>query len=142
MRPSAKPKLEPITTMSASSAERAVPYLARVLQYHLLSDPESPFWTAEGTVVFVDISGFTKMSERLARKGREGAEEISETIGAGFATMLAVAYGTAAACSSSAATRCCCWFHGEDHAANAPRRGGGMRRTLRDVGAIESSAGK
>ena len=32
-------------------------------------------------MVFVDISGFTKMSERLARQGRVGAEELTEVIG-------------------------------------------------------------
>ena len=38
-------------------------------------------WTEEGTAAFVDISGFTKLSEQLARKGREGAEQITEVIG-------------------------------------------------------------
>ena len=32
----------------------------------------------EGTFVFVDISGFTKMSERLARQGKVGAEEVTD----------------------------------------------------------------
>ena len=31
--------------------------------------------------LFADISGFTKLSERLARRGREGAEELVEAIG-------------------------------------------------------------
>ena len=40
----------------------------------------SPTWTLEGSVVFVDISGFTKLSETLARKGKEGAEQVTEAI--------------------------------------------------------------
>ena len=32
----------------------------------------------DGTIVFVDISGFTKMSERLARNGKVGAEEVTD----------------------------------------------------------------
>ena len=30
--------------------------------------------TLDGTMVFADVSGFTRLSERLARKGQEGAE--------------------------------------------------------------------
>ena len=48
-----------------------------------------------GTVVFVDISGFTKLSEGLAKHGKVGAEELTATIGSCFVELLdlAVAYG-------------------------------------------------
>ncbi len=48
-----------------------------------------------GTVVFVDISGFTKLSEGLAKHGKVGAEELTATIGTCFVALLdlAVAYG-------------------------------------------------
>src|SRR6266496_6814850 len=73
-------------------AERVVPYLARILQLHLLADPDTPYWTTEGTALFADVSGFTQLSEQLARKGREGAEQITDTIGGSFASILKVAY--------------------------------------------------
>ena len=38
-----------------------------------------------GTLAFVDISGFTKLTERLARKGKVGAEEMSDILSATFA---------------------------------------------------------
>ena len=38
----------------------------------LASDPECQYRFVDGSMVFVDISGFTKLSERLARKGRPG----------------------------------------------------------------------
>ena len=69
---------------AAANADRAIPYVARILQQHLVDNASSRYWTAEGTAVFVDISGFTKLSERLARKGREGAEQITEAIGRQF----------------------------------------------------------
>ncbi len=44
----------------------------------------------DGTLLFADISGFTAMSERLSRMGREGAEEINTIVNRYFSTMLAI----------------------------------------------------
>ncbi len=41
-----------------------------------------------GTLLFADISGFTAMSERLSRIGREGAEEITSLVNRYFDVML------------------------------------------------------
>jgi class 3 adenylate cyclase len=51
----------------------------------------------DGSVVFVDVSGFTKLSERLARLGRVGAEHVTDAIGGRFHRLLAeaAAYGGA-----------------------------------------------
>ena len=43
-------------------------------------------------MVFGDVSGFTKMSERLARHGKVGAEEVADAINTCFEQLLAVAY--------------------------------------------------
>ena len=40
--------------------------------------------------MFADISGFTAMSERLSRIGREGAEEITAIVNRYFSAMLAL----------------------------------------------------
>ncbi len=66
-------------------------YVARVLQQHLVEDANRRFWTSHGSAVFIDISGFTKLSERLARKGREGAEQISHAIGLGGQALIDLA---------------------------------------------------
>ncbi|MBN1177656.1 MAG: tetratricopeptide repeat protein [Anaerolineae bacterium] len=44
----------------------------------------------DGTLLFADISGFTAMSERLSRVGREGAEEINLIVNRYFSTMLSI----------------------------------------------------
>jgi class 3 adenylate cyclase/tetratricopeptide (TPR) repeat protein len=44
----------------------------------------------DGTLLFADISGFTSMSERLSRIGREGAEEITAIVNRYFTTMLSI----------------------------------------------------
>ncbi|NQW20824.1 MAG: AAA family ATPase [Chloroflexi bacterium] len=43
-----------------------------------------------GTMVFADLSGFTALSERLAVMGREGAEQVTETINFFFSSILEV----------------------------------------------------
>jgi class 3 adenylate cyclase len=43
-----------------------------------------------GTLLFADISGFTAMSERLSRIGREGAEEVTTIINRYYDVMLAI----------------------------------------------------
>jgi len=45
----------------------------------------------DGTVLFADVSGFTALSERLERRGREGAELMSDLLGAIFGPMLDLA---------------------------------------------------
>ena len=67
-------------------------YVPRALLEHLVETPEMTVRSEDGTMVFVDISGFTKLSERLARAGREGAEHLVDTISACFSTLLAEAY--------------------------------------------------
>jgi class 3 adenylate cyclase len=118
-------------------ANRATPYVARILQQHLVDDPGGRFWTADGTAVFVDISGFTKLSERLARKGREGAEQITEAIGGSFEAILAVAYENGGSLLKFGGDALLMWFEGNGHAARACRAAVLMRRVLREVGRIE-----
>lgn len=44
----------------------------------------------DGSLLFADISGFTAISERLSRIGREGAEEINAIVNRYFGTMLSI----------------------------------------------------
>jgi class 3 adenylate cyclase len=72
---------------------RLDPYVPRVLLRHLVETPDATVRTLDATVVFVDISGFTKLSERLARRGgREGAEQLADAIEGCFERLLRVAY--------------------------------------------------
>ena len=34
----------------------------------------------DGTMMLADVSGFTRLSERLARRGKEGAEDLVDAI--------------------------------------------------------------
>ena len=66
------------------------PYVPRVASDWDLHAPGSLWRAIEGTLVFVDISGFTNLSERLARRGRIGAEELTAVLNRVFGHMLEI----------------------------------------------------
>jgi class 3 adenylate cyclase/tetratricopeptide (TPR) repeat protein len=96
----------------------------------------------DGTIVFVDISGFTKMSERLARSGKVGAEEVTEVIGSVFARLLSVAYGEGGGLIKFGGDALLLLFSDAHHPIKGARAAVGMRQALRGIGAIETTAGK
>ena len=86
------------------------PYVPRVALRRLVNAPADLVQTVEGTVVFTDVSGFTRLSERLARRGTEGAENLVDTINSCFSTLLADAYanGGLDSCGRSCCSHCRC----------------------------------
>ena len=117
-------------------------YVARILQQHLIEDAHRQFWTSHGSAVFVDVSGFTRLSERLARKGREGAEQISDAIGHSFESILELAYDHGGSLLKFGGDALLLWFAAEDHVERACRAALQMRRVLRDVGRIDIPGAK
>lgn len=117
--------------------ERAALYVPRVLQQHLVEAPQRRAWVADGTAVFADVSGFTKLSEALARKGKEGAEQITETIERVFHDLLGVAYERGGSLLKFGGDALLLWFQGDHHAARACGTAFMMRTVLGDIGAIE-----
>jgi class 3 adenylate cyclase/tetratricopeptide (TPR) repeat protein len=105
----------------------------RILLDHLASTPEAPLRMVDGTVVFVDVSGFTRLSERLARRGREGAERLTDAIDACFGALLAVAYAEGGSLLKFGGDALLLLFDGSLHAERGCRAAAGMRATLREA---------
>src|SRR4051794_1176606 len=118
------------------------PYVPRLLLDWAATEPDVRWRELDASVVFVDISGFTSMSERLARKGRVGAEEVTDVLGSCFSRMLGVAYGEGGGLLKFGGDALLLMFTDEGHAARACRAAVGMRRTLRQIGRIDTSAGR
>jgi class 3 adenylate cyclase/tetratricopeptide (TPR) repeat protein len=117
-------------------------YLPRVALDWLATNPGERWVEHEGTVVFVDVSGFTKLSERLARRGPIGGEELADIIGALFADLLAAAYAAGGSLLKFGGDALLLLFTGPDHAHRGCGAALKMRERLRRVGSLESSAGR
>jgi hypothetical protein len=93
-------------------------------------------------MVFVDVSGFTKMSERLARFGKVGAEEVTDVINDTFGRLLTEAYAFGANLLKFGGDALLLLFTGEKHALRACAGAMNMRRALREIAAFQTTAGQ
>jgi class 3 adenylate cyclase/tetratricopeptide (TPR) repeat protein len=123
-----------------ASAE-LVSFVPRLTLEWLRDHPESQWREVEGTLAFVDISGFTAMSEQLSSLGRAGAEEVTEVMNATFAALLAVAYAQGGGLLKFGGDALLLLYEGDDHASRAARAAFEMRSTLRAIGRPKTSAG-
>jgi class 3 adenylate cyclase/tetratricopeptide (TPR) repeat protein len=89
-------------------------------------------------MVFADVSGFTRLSERLARHGKEGAEELVDVINSCFSALLAEAYGRGGSLVKFGGDAMVLMFYDQEgdqqHALRACSAAAAMRRRLREVG--------
>ncbi|HKZ75509.1 MAG TPA: adenylate/guanylate cyclase domain-containing protein, partial [Actinomycetota bacterium] len=117
------------------------PFIPRLVVDWLRDTPDASHRVVDGSLAFVDISGFTAMTERLARKGKVGAEEVNDILDACFTELLAVAYADGAGVVKWGGDAVLLLFMGEEHAARACRASAGMRATMRRSGRLRTSAG-
>lgn len=118
------------------------PYVPRlVAEWGSSGAGEQPWRVVDGTLVFADISGFTALSERLAKHGPIGAEELTEVLGRCFAELLAVAYARGGSLVKFGGDALLLLFDGEGHAARGVDAALGMRATMRRVGRLVTSVG-
>jgi class 3 adenylate cyclase/tetratricopeptide (TPR) repeat protein len=132
-----------VTAPETSPAPRTdlTPYVPRVVIDWLRAAPDARWRELEGTLAFVDLSGFTAMSERLAKLGKAGAEEVSEVMDATFARLLDVAYAGGGGLLKFGGDALLLFFDGDDHAARAAGSAYGMRSALNEIGRLRTSAG-
>jgi class 3 adenylate cyclase/tetratricopeptide (TPR) repeat protein len=126
--------------MSSASAE-LIPFVPRITVEWLQDTPELRWLERDGTISFVDISGFTAMSERLSNIGRAGAEEVTDVMNATFSALLDVAYAEGGGLLKFGGDALLLLYDGDGHAARAARAAFEMRRALRAIGRPRTSAG-
>ena len=93
-------------------------------------------------MVFVDLSGFTAMSERLAKHGKLGAEELTAVIAATFDELIAAAYSFGASLLKFGGDALLLFSTGDEHALRGCAAARAMQRRLDEVGVCFTSAGK
>lgn len=127
-----------IGAMSIAEGNRLASFVPRIAAAW---PSQTPVMTLDGSLVFVDISGFTALSERLATLGPIGAETLTDTLGDCFTHLLAVAYAEGGSLLKFGGDALLLLFDGDHHPQRAASAALGMRARLRDVGRISTDAG-
>lgn len=128
-----------IATSTSVALDKYVPALA--IDWPDIAG-EKTWHELDASLCFVDISGFTKLSERLARKGRIGAEELTEVLNYVFGRMLEVSYLQGGSLLKFGGDALLLMFEGHDHALRAASAAVEMRSVLRESEDYETSVGK
>ena len=125
----------------APEASALTPYVPRLVVDWLRDESELAHRQVDGTLAFVDISGFTALTEKLARRGKAGAEEISDVLNLVFEQLLAAAYDYGAGLVKWGGDAVLLLFDEAGHTERACRAVLEMQRTIRRVGRLRTSAG-
>ncbi len=90
-----------------------------------------PSWTSlAGSMLSADISGFTALSERLAGKGKSGAEEITDLINTCFTALIDATYLYGGEVLKFGGDALLVLFRGHDHERRGADAGLSMQRAL------------
>src|SRR6516164_6209327 len=127
--------------MGAERDEIFRPYVPAVVIDWLRDSPDDSHRMGDGTLALIDISGFTRLTERFARAGKVGPEEVSQILNAAFVSLLDVAYEYGADLIKWGGDAVLLLFQGDGHAVTACAAASEMRRTLRQAGKVTGIAG-
>lgn len=125
-------------TSPSNELTRYVPRLSAEWQLHT----PGAWREIDASLCYIDISGFTALSEKLARRGRIGAEELTEVLDHVFGRMLTVAYDRGGSLLKFGGDALLLMFVGADHPVQACSAAVEMRTVLRDARAYRTSAGR
>src|SRR5882724_4554191 len=109
------------------------PFVSRLAIDWLRHSPDTRYRTLTGTLVFADISGFTRLTERLAAKGRFGAEEMSDHLDLVLSALLGAAATYGGWLVKWGGDALLLMFDGEEHAARACAASAAMRARIVDT---------
>ena len=135
------PDPEAAVVGESRSTERLKPYVPLLVVDWLRSTPSATHRELEASLVFVDISGFTALTERLSKKGKVGAELMRDTLDGVFKALLDEAYDWGAGLLKWGGDALLLLFSGPGHEARACRAAWEMQRTIDHVGRLSVSGG-
>jgi class 3 adenylate cyclase/tetratricopeptide (TPR) repeat protein len=125
-----------------SAVERnLLAYLPAVHANWLATEPTRLWREIDGSLVFADVSGFTPLTERLARRGKVGAEDLTDALNGVFCELLAVAGGFGGDCLKFGGDALLLLFGGDGHARRAAAAAFGMLVALRPFRRLRTEAG-
>jgi class 3 adenylate cyclase/tetratricopeptide (TPR) repeat protein len=117
------------------------PYVPRLLIEWVRESQETRYRAVDGSLAFVDISGFTALTERLAKQGKIGAELMRDTLDGVFRALLDEAYDWGAGLLKWGGDALLLLFDGPGHPERVARAAWEMQRTIERVGRLRVSGG-
>jgi class 3 adenylate cyclase len=107
-----------------------------------LDAPGARWQRRDGTLCFVDISGFTNLSERLAMRGRHGVEELTDLLNRVFGQMLELAFERGGSLLKFGGDALLLLFDSPDHPEQGAAAAVEMRAALREATKVPLSVGR
>jgi class 3 adenylate cyclase/tetratricopeptide (TPR) repeat protein len=132
----------PGATSSAHDGVDLAAFVSELARSWPIEPPEQTIRTLSGTLVFADISGFTRLTERLATKGRIGAEEMSDHLDAVLSPLLTAAYERGGWLVKWGGDALLLMFDTDDHPHRGAAAAAAMRSELQRVGSLATSVGR
>jgi class 3 adenylate cyclase len=117
------------------------PYLPRLIHLWAGGGTAAAARTIEGSLVSADVSGFTQLSERLARKGKLGAEELILLLSGCFEGLIGIADGHGGDVLKFRGDALLLLFSGDGHERHACRAANDMQWFIENAGPTRSSVG-
>jgi class 3 adenylate cyclase/tetratricopeptide (TPR) repeat protein len=120
----------------------ATAYVPRLLPPWAAAELGPAHRVVDGSLLLFDITGFTPLTERLARRGREGAEELSNLLDDVFGRLLTDAEAEGGDLLKWGGDALLLFFDGPDHGCRAARAALRMQRVLAQIGRAKTSIGR
>src|SRR4051794_1972081 len=127
--------------MTTTLREASRAYVPRLAAEWDGAAPGARSRTLDASLLGLDISGFTALSERLAERGKVGAEELIRLISLAYAGLIDIAERHGGDVLKFRGDALLMLFDGDAHEQRAARAALDMQRYIAATGATESSVG-
>jgi class 3 adenylate cyclase/tetratricopeptide (TPR) repeat protein len=117
------------------------PYVPSLVADWLRDQPDTRHRALDGTLVFADISGFTRMTELFATAGKVGAEQVAGLIDTLFEHLVSAAYDYGAGVIKYGGDAVLVLFQGEGHVRRGCRAAVEMQAVMRREGRLQTGRG-
>jgi class 3 adenylate cyclase/tetratricopeptide (TPR) repeat protein len=130
-----------VTSAGDSAGALLGPYVPTVVVDWLRDRPQERHRSLDCTLVFADVSGFTRLTEMLGARGKIGAEEMAGLINGTFERLLVAAYSYDAGLIKWGGDATLLLFEGEQHVERGCRAAAEMQRVMRENRTLRTSRG-
>jgi class 3 adenylate cyclase/tetratricopeptide (TPR) repeat protein len=121
--------------------DRLAPYLCDLHREWLACDAASSWRDEDGSLLFFDISGFTPLAERLAKRGKAGVEQLIDTLNGVLAPLVGTAGALGGDTLKFGGDALLVLFSGSDHARRACAAAWDMQDAMAPFRRMRTEAG-